>query len=150
MEKVAITSDHAGFHLKNKLINYLTQRGIHLDDLGAYIKESDDYPIYAHNLAKFVTNGTYDFGISLCGTGNGINMTINKHQGIRSALCWKEEIAVLARKHNNANVCSLPAWYVSEEQAYAIVDAFLKVQFEGGRHERRINKIPLTNNNYDI
>ena len=143
-KKVAIVSDHAGFHLKETLMRYLISNNIELKDLGCYNYDvSDDYPDFGHPLAKAVSGGEFDLGISICGTGNGINMTVNKHQGIRSALCWNEEISRLARNHNDANICSLPARFINESEAILIVKAFLEAEFEGGRHKRRIEKIPL-------
>jgi ribose 5-phosphate isomerase B len=140
--KIAICSDHAGFELKKKLIDYLKSKNVkEIKDFGAYTAESSDYPDYAHPMATAVENGEYDFGISLCGTGNGINMTVNKHKGIRAALCWMPEIASLARRHNNANVLSLPARFIDEEEAKQIVNVFFETDFEGGRHQRRIDKI---------
>jgi len=140
--KIAICSDHAGFELKKKLIDYLKSKNVkEIKDFGAYTAESSDYPDYAHPIATAVENGEYDFGISLCGTGNGINMTVNKHKGIRAALCWMPEIASLARRHNNANVLSLPARFIDEEEAKQIVNVFFETDFEGGRHQRRIDKI---------
>jgi len=143
-KKVAIVSDHAGFHLKETLMRYLISNNIELKDLGCYNYDvSDDYPDFGHPLAKAVSGGEFDLGISICGTGNGINMTVNKHQGIRSALCWNEEIGRLARNHNDANICSLPARFINESEAILIVKAFLEAEFDGGRHKRRIDKIPL-------
>jgi len=143
-KKVAIVSDHAGFYLKETLLKYLVGKNLELKDLGSYSFDSaDDYPDFGHPLAKAVSSGDFDLGISICGTGNGINMTVNKHQGIRSALCWNEEISRLARLHNDANICSLPARFINESEAILIVKAFLDTEFEGGRHKRRIEKIPL-------
>lgn len=142
---LVIASDHAGFELKKKLIEYLEQNKHNVKDLGSYVPDSVDYPDFAHPLAEAVEKGIYEFGISLCGSGNGINITVNKHQGIRAALCWNTEIAELARKHNNANIISLPARFISEQEAKDMVDIFLNTKFEGGRHERRINKIPCKN-----
>lgn len=141
--KLAIASDHAGFELKQRLIEYLKEKGHSIKDFGTYSSESSDYPDFAHPMALAVENKEFDFGISLCGSGNGINMTANKHQGVRSALCWIPELASLARLHNNANVCSLPARFISFYLAKEIVDAFLTTDFEGGRHQRRIDKMPL-------
>jgi ribose 5-phosphate isomerase B len=143
-KKIAIVSDHAGFYLKETLLKYLVGKNLELKDLGSYSFDSaDDYPDFGHPLAKAVSSGDFDLGISICGTGNGINMTVNKHQGIRSALCWNEEISRLARLHNDANICSLPARFINESEAILIVKAFLDTEFEGGRHKRRIEKIPL-------
>ncbi len=141
--KLALASDHAGYELKLQLIDYLKEKGYEIKDFGCYSSESSDYPDYAHPMAEAVENGEFDFGISLCGSGNGINMTANKHQGIRSALCWMPELAELARRHNNANVCALPARFISLYLAKEIVDIFLNTDFDGGRHLRRINKMPL-------
>lgn len=140
--KIAVASDHAGFERKQTVLKYLREQGIEFKDFGAFSAESSDYPDYAHPLAIAVSNGDFDLGITLCGSGNGINMTANKHQRIRSAICWMPEIAQLARLHNNANVCALPARYITDEQAVEIVKIFLATEFEGGRHQNRINKIP--------
>lgn len=141
--KLAIASDHAGFETKEVLKDYLKNKGFDVFDYGPESSASMDYPDTAHPLALAVENNSHDLGIVLCGSGNGINMTANKHQGIRSALCWNPEIAALARQHNDANICSIPARYVSAETAVQIVDAFLNEKFEGGRHQRRIDKIPV-------
>lgn len=141
--KIAICSDHAGFELKQIVNEYLTLKNpVEFKDFGTYSAESCDYADFAHPMASAVENGEFDYGISICGSGNGISMTVNKHQGIRAALCWNEEIASLARQHNNANVLSLPARFISEEQALRMVDVFFSTDFEGGRHQGRIDKIP--------
>ncbi|HOS45518.1 MAG: ribose 5-phosphate isomerase B [Paludibacter sp.] len=141
--KIAICSDHAGYELKVQLIEYLQAKNVlELKDFGAFSSESSDYPDFAHPMAEAVENGNYDFGISICGSGNGISMTVNKHPGIRAALSWTPEIARLARSHNDANVLSLPARFISKEEAYQITDVFFSTDFEGGRHQRRIDKIP--------
>lgn len=137
---LAIASDHAGFHLKSFLLSHLVEYEV--IDLGTYSDESTDYPDYGHKLADAVVEGKAHYGIAICGSGNGINMTVNKHLGIRGALCWNTEIAKLARQHNDANVLSLPARFISHEQALDIVSVFLNTSFEGGRHQRRIDKIP--------
>lgn len=142
-KKIAIVSDHAGFYLKGKLLDFLKKQKYEVKDFGTYTEDSVDYPDYGHQLAGSVAAGEYELGISICGTGNGINMTANKHQGIRSALCWNEEISRLARAHNDANICALPGRFISESEAYLIVKTFLETDFEGGRHKRRIDKIPL-------
>ncbi len=140
--KIAICSDHAGYDMKQEVIEYLNKKQVlALKDFGAFSSESSDYPDYAHPMASSVESGEFDFGISLCGSGNGINMTANKHQGIRAALCWTPEIARLARLHNKANVLSLPARFITTQDAFEIIDAFFSTDFEGGRHERRVNKI---------
>ncbi|HUU99600.1 MAG TPA: RpiB/LacA/LacB family sugar-phosphate isomerase [Bacteroidales bacterium] len=143
-KKIAVVSDHAGYFLKQKLLSCLIKEKEDIKDLGSFIEDNaDDYPEFGHLLAKAVSSGDYDLGISICGTGNGINMTANKHQGIRSALCWNEEIGRLARAHNDANICALPARYITESEACLIVKTFLNASFEGGRHKRRIEKIHL-------
>ncbi len=141
--KIAVASDHAGYERKLTVIKYLQEQGIEFNDFGAYSSESSDYPDFAHPLAEAVSNKEFDFGITLCGSGNGINMTANKHREIRSAICWLPEIAELARLHNDANVCALPARYITDDQAIEIVKLFLNTRFEGGRHINRINKIPV-------
>ena len=141
---IAICSDHAGYELKQTVMKHLNDQGvIKLKDFGAYSSESSDYADYAHPMASAVENAEFDFGISICGSGNGISMTVNKHQGIRAALCWNSEIAALARQHNNANVISLPARFISEEEALNMIDLFFSTDFEGGRHKTRIDKIPF-------
>ena len=141
--RIALASDHAGYELKQKVMQHLTAEGATIHDFGCYSTESCDYPDFAHPLATAVESGEYDFGITICSTGNGICMTANKHQGIRAALCWEVRLAELARQHNNANVLGLPANFVSEELALKMVDTFFSTDFEGGRHERRVNKIAL-------
>ncbi len=139
--KVAIASDHAGFEYKTKTVKFLEKRGINVIDMGPVNNKSVDYPDFAHSVSEEVENKNIEFGILFCGSGNGINMSANKHQGIRSALCWKKEIAELARKHNNANVLALPARFITYEEVKEIVTVFLASDFEGGRHEKRIKKI---------
>jgi len=142
-KKIAIACDHAGYETKEKLKSILIEKGFEIEDFGTYSSDSCDYPDFAHPMANSVETGDSFVGISLCGSGNGINMVANKHQGIRSALCWKPKLAELARLHNDANVCAIPARFVSFDEAKAIVEIFLKTDFEGGRHINRINKIPL-------
>lgn len=140
---IAICSDHAGFDLKVAVIEYLKSKNVlALKDFGTNSTDSCDYADFAHPMASAVENAEFDFGISICGSGNGISMTVNKHQGIRAALCWNDEITALSRQHNNANVLSLPARFVSLEQAIRMVDVFFTTDFEGGRHQTRIDKIP--------
>lgn len=139
--KIAIGADHAGYKLKETAKKYLEKEGIEVKDFGTHSEESVDYPDFAHPVAIDVESGMADLGIVICGSGNGINMAVNKHKGIRSALCWKPELAELARQHNNANVLALPARFISEEEGIEIIGSFLKNDFEGGRHERRVNKI---------
>lgn len=140
---LAIASDHAGYELKELVIKYLREEGHMVTDFGTDSPQSMDYPDTAHPLAEAVEKRNFDFGITICGSGNGINMTANKHQGIRAALCWNPEISALARQHNNANICSLPARFIDFEMAKKIVQIFLSEPFEGGRHQTRIEKIPI-------
>ena len=142
-KKIAIVSDHAGFYLKEKLLAYLIKEKYDVKDLGTSSSESVDYADFGHPLANAVSAGEFEKGISICGTGNGINMVVNKHPGIRAALCWNEEICRLSRAHNDANVLTLPGWFITESEAYLITKTFLTTDFEGGRHSRRIEKISL-------
>lgn len=139
--KIAIGSDHAGFAMKEVIIPFLKERGLVVEDCGAFSEESVDYPDFGHAVAKQVESGAVELGIVICGSGNGINMAANKHAGIRSALSWTPEIAALARQHNDANVLALPGRYLTAEEGKAIVEAFLGNSFEGGRHARRVEKI---------
>jgi ribose 5-phosphate isomerase B len=141
---LAIASDHAGFPIKKAVGEYLKIKGHSVFDFGTYSEDSTDYTIYAHKLAKAIEAGEYELGIAVCGSGNGINITLNKHQGIRSALCWNKEISELARAHNNANVCALPGRFLTEQEAFEIVQTFIETAFLGGRHETRINNMPVT------
>ncbi len=141
--KIAIVSDHAGYILKERLYKYLIDESYEVKDFGCFSEEVVDYPDFGHPLAEAVSSGEFDLGISICGTGNGINMVVNKHPGIRSALCWSEEISRLARAHNDANICALPGRFISESEALLIVKTFLTTDFEGGRHKRRVEKISL-------
>jgi ribose 5-phosphate isomerase B len=142
-ETIAIASDHAGFKMKVDIIKYLEELGYALKDFGSNSSQSVNYPDFGHPLALAVEEGDYRLGISLCGSGNGINMVTNKHQGIRGALCWNREIASLARSHNDANICSLPARFIDLNTAKEIVNVFLNTEFEGGRHQDRIKNIPV-------
>ena len=139
--KIAIGGDHAGFDLKSKVIEKLTGNGFHVKDFGPFSKESCDYPDYVHPLAQAVESGDFNFGIIICGSGNGVNMVANKYQKILSGLCWKPELAEMTRLHNDANVIAIPARYISADVGLEIVDAFLNTEFEGGRHQRRVDKI---------
>lgn len=141
VKKIAIGADHAGFLYKTKIIAHLKSLGYQVDDKGTYSEQSVDYPDFAHPVAEAVETGAADLGILICGSGNGVAITANKHQGIRAALCWAQELAALARQHNDANIISLPARFVSIEEAIGMVDTFLKTPFEGGRHQNRVNKI---------
>jgi ribose 5-phosphate isomerase B len=138
---IAIGSDHAGFELKQELCNYLSNKGYLMNDLGPNSADSVDYPDFAHKVASSVENGITQLGILICGSGNGVCITANKHHGVRAALAWAPELASLARQHNNANVICLPARFISQETAFEIADAYLENAFEGGRHETRVNKI---------
>lgn len=143
--KIAIGSDHAGFEMKNHLIGWLKNGKHHVDDFGTKSHDSCDYPDFAHPVAENIEAGAYDLGIVLCGSANGTCMSANKHQGIRAALCWAPEVSRLARAHNDANILCLPARFVDLSTAEAITAVFLKTEFEGGRHENRVQKIPLDN-----
>ncbi len=140
--RIALCSDHAGYNLKQHIIACLKEQGTTLHDFGCYSTESCDYPDFAHPMAAAVEKGEYDFGIAVCSTGNGITMTCNHHQGIRAALCWDTPLAELARRHNNANILGLPANFITADKAMQIVNTFFSTDFEGGRHQRRIDKIP--------
>lgn len=140
---IALASDHAGYDKKQLIIKYLQESGIEIHDFGCYSNESIDYPEFAHAIGEAIDNGEYEIGITCCGSGQGISIVANKHPKVRSALCWNAEIAALAKEHNDANICALPGRFVSDDEAIAIVEAFLNAKFEGGRHARRIAKIPL-------
>ena len=141
--RIAVCNDHAGFELKNTILDHLKALQVkNVKDFGSYTSESCEYPDFAHPLSIAVENGEFDFGITICGSGNGINMVANKHSGIRSALCWENEIASLARRHNNANVISLPSRFITANEAKEMINTFLSTDFEGGRHQRRVDKIP--------
>lgn len=140
--KIGICSDHAGFEYKSLLIKELKSRGYETADFGTNSPDSMDYPDVAHPLAEAVEKGVVDAGIAMCGTGNGMAITLNKHQGIRAGLAWNEEIGRLVKQHNNANILVMPARFISYEQALAIMDIWFKTEFEGGRHLTRISKIP--------
>lgn len=142
---IPIGADHAGFNLKQALITYLTSKGYEVKDFGCHSEASIDYPDYAHPVANMVEENEGMLGILICGSGNGISMTANKHQGVRSALCWKKEIAELARQHNDANILTLPARFISEAEAMEMVDVFFSTEFEGGRHQGRVDKIACGN-----
>lgn len=143
--RISIGSDHAGFDLKQAIVAHLGAHGHTVVDHGTMSSESVDYPDHAHHVASDVEQGACDLGIVICGSGNGVNITANKHHGVRSALAWNAEVARLARAHNNANVLALPARFIDRSAAMGIVDAFLGATFEGGRHARRVEKIePVT------
>ena len=138
--KITIGCDHAGVEYKSKIVEFLEKEGHQVLDVGAHGKESVDYPDYAHIVAEEVLAGA-DFGVLICGSGNGVSMAANKHKGIRAALCWSEEITKLARQHNDANIISIPARFMSLETSTQIIKTFLTEPFEGGRHQRRVEKI---------
>jgi len=140
---IGVASDHAGYELKTKVIKHLESKGCVVHDFGTDSAESVDYPDYAHKLASAVESGSCQFGIAICGSGNGVNMTVNHHRKVRGALCWTPEIAALARQHNDANIISLPARFIEASIALQMVDVFLSTDFEGGRHQRRVEKIDL-------
>lgn len=141
---ISIGNDHAGTRYKNAIIDYLKSKNIEIVNHGTNNEGSVDYPDFIHPVANDVESGTVDSGIIICGSGNGASMTANKHKGIRCALCWSGEITKLARQHNDANILSIPARFVSEQQAIDMVGIFLETKFEGGRHQNRIDKIPVT------
>lgn len=142
MKKIAIGSDHAGFALKTFLIAYLKEKNYIVFDKGCFSLDSVDYPDFAHPTALAVENNEVDFGVLICGSANGVSIAANKHQGVRAAIAWLPEIAALAKQHNDANILSIPARFVSEDEAIAILEAYINTQFEGGRHANRVNKIP--------
>ena len=141
MKTIGLCCDHAGFPLKEFVKKVLSERGWPFKDFGTYSADSCDYPDFAHPLAVAIENDEVYPGIAICGSGNGISMTLNKHKGIRAAICWKEELASLARAHNDANVLVMPGRFISEEEALKVLDAFFSTSFDGGRHQRRIDKI---------
>ncbi|HKL33124.1 MAG TPA: RpiB/LacA/LacB family sugar-phosphate isomerase [Tangfeifania sp.] len=140
---IALASDHAGFDKKEVIIKYFQEKGIQYKDFGCFSSESCDYPEFAHAIGNAIEKGEYEIGITFCGSGQGISIAANKHKNVRSAICWNAEIGALAKQHNNANVCSIPGRYVTKEETIAIVEAYLNAEFEGGRHARRVAKIPV-------
>lgn len=142
-DMIGIASDHAGFELKEYVKEVFSQRGFAFEDFGTHSEESVDYPDFAHPLAQKISDGSLKRGILICGSGNGISMTANKHPNVRCALCWESEIARLARLHNDANILSMPGRFISKDEAVKTVEVFLSTGFEGGRHQRRIDKINL-------
>ncbi|MCH5228773.1 MAG: ribose 5-phosphate isomerase B [Muribaculaceae bacterium] len=143
MSKIAIVSDHAGYELKEYLKPFIEKLGYEVVDFGTYSPESCDYPDFAHPAATALEEGKVNLGIGMCGSGNGMQITLNKHQGVRAALCWLPELAKLAKEHNDANFLVLPARFITKEEAQIIVETYLNSTFEGGRHARRVKKIPL-------
>lgn len=142
MKQIPIGCDHAGFELKQFIINELVKEGYTFKDYGTHSEDSIDYPDFGHPVATHIAQDDALVGIVICGSGNGINMTVNKHSHVRSALCWTNEIAALARQHNNANIIALPARFITQQEALQMVKTFLTTEFEGGRHQKRVEKIP--------
>ena len=140
---IAVASDHAGFDKKQVVLKYFKEKGIAYKDFGCFSNESVDYPVFAHAIGEAIDKGEFKIGITFCGSGQGISIAANKHRNVRSATCWMPKIAALARQHNDANICAIPGRFVSDEEAIAIVEAYLNAEFEGGRHARRIAQIPL-------
>lgn len=145
MTKIAMASDHAAYELKKIIKSYLVEKGYDVIDFGTDSPDSCDYADFAHPAAYAVEKGECDFGIAMCGSGNGIQITLNKHQKIRAALCWLPELGALAKQHNDANFLVLPGRFISVYMAKEVVDAYLDAKFEGGRHQTRVNKIPVKN-----
>jgi ribose 5-phosphate isomerase B len=143
LNTIPMACDHAGFELKEYMRDELMKRGFDIKDMGTYSSESVDYPDMIHPLAKAVNDGEFKFGIIMCGSANGVSMVANKYPSVRCALCWEEEIAELAKKHNNANIIALPARFISKEKALAIFEAYYNSEFEGGRHQNRVDKISI-------
>lgn len=143
MKKIGIACDHAGYEMKEFLVGLLSAKGYEVLDFDTHSEESVDYPDFAHQLGEAIDNGELTQGVGLCGSGEGMAITLNKHQHVRAGLCWNTEIATLIRQHNNANVIVLPARFVDNDEAAAMIDKFLETPFEGGRHERRVEKIAL-------
>ena len=139
---IGLASDHAGFEIKKYIVDLFESEGIRYIAFGTYGTESVDYPDFGHKLGTAIDNGECDFGIAVCGTGNGINMALNRHRSVRSALCWNTEVARLVRAHNNANVLTMPGRMITQREAYDMVKMFFNTPFEGGRHQKRIDKIP--------
>ena len=141
MKKLVIGCDHAGFPYKDAIIDFVKEKGYLIEDKGTFSLESVDYPDFAHQVAQSIVNKNADLGILLCGSGNGVSITANKYAAVRAALCWEVELAVLARQHNDANILSIPVRFVTLEKALHMLEAFLNTDFEGGRHQNRVNKI---------
>ena len=142
-QKIGIACDHAAYELKEFLVGYLASKGFEVKDFGTHSEESCDYPDFAHALGEAIDNGELERGVALCGSGEGISMTLNKHQSVRAALCWIPEIAKLSRQHNNSNVLCMPARFISNDEALEMLNIWLETEFEGGRHQRRLDKMPI-------
>ena len=141
--KIGIACDHAAYELKEFLVGYLSSKGFEVKDFGTHSEESCDYPDFAHALGEALDKGELERGVALCGSGEGISMTLNKHQSVRAALCWIPEIAKLSRQHNNSNVLCMPARFISNDEALEMLNIWLETEYEGGRHQRRLDKMPL-------
>ena len=142
-QKIGIACDHAAYELKEFLVGYLSSKGFEVKDFGTHSEESCDYPDFAHALGEAIDIGDLERGVALCGSGEGISMTLNKHQSVRAALCWIPEIAKLSRQHNNSNVLCMPARFISNDEALEMLNIWLETEFEGGRHQRRLDKMPI-------
>ena len=142
-KKIGIACDHAAYDLKEFLVGYLSTKGFEVKDFGTHSEESCDYPDFAHALGEAIDNGELERGVALCGSGEGISMTLNKHQAVRAALCWIPEIAKLSRQHNNSNVLCMPARFITNDEALEMLNIWLETEYEGGRHQRRLDKMPL-------
>ena len=142
-KKIGIACDHAAYELKEFLVGYLSSKGFEVKDFGTHSEESCDYPDFAHALGEAIDNSDLERGVALCGSGEGISMTLNKHQSVRAALCWIPEIAKLSRQHNNSNVLCMPARFISNDEALEMLNIWLETEFEGGRHQRRLDKMPI-------
>lgn len=140
---IALGCDHAGFDVKEYIKTWLTTEGFETKDFGTFSTESVDYPDFVHPVAQAVENGNFEFGILICGSGNGVAITANKHARIRAAIAWNPEISALSRQHNDANILCLPARFINKEEAVSLIRIFLNTPFEGGRHAQRVNKIPI-------
>ena len=142
-KKIGIACDHAAYELKEFLVGYLSSKGFEVKDFGTHSEESCDYPDFAHALGEALDKGELERGVALCGSGEGISMTLNKHQSVRAALCWIPEIAKLSRQHNNSNVLAMPARFITNDEALEMLNIWLETEFEGGRHQRRLDKMPI-------
>ena len=140
---IAVASDHAGYEKKQVVLKYFREHGFEYKDFGCFSSEPVDYPEFAHAIGAAIDKGEYEIGITFCGSGQGISIAANKYQGVRSATCWNAQIAALAKQHNDANICAIPGRFVTDEEAIAIVEAYLNAEFEGGRHARRVAMIPV-------
>jgi ribose 5-phosphate isomerase B len=145
-KKIAIGNDHAGYEMKEVVLEWLEEKGYEIKNFGTDSPESVDYPDFVHPVADAVEKGEFDLGVLVCGSGQGVSFTANKHQGIRAALCWSAEISKLSRQHNNANILCLPGRFLTDEEGIEILKTFLETEFEGGRHQKRLDKVPVCTN----